>query len=78
MFVCLLKIQLAGAGVGTFPSFVSLITDAALKQINWETSVKASVEHGARIVSRYKQAALELKENTKYLQTAEKHIYKGH
>ena len=59
MFACLLKIQLAAAGVGTFPSFVSLITDAELKKINWEFSVKPSVENRADIVTYYKQAAVE-------------------
>lgn len=31
MFACLLKIQLADAGVGTFPAFASVITDAEFK-----------------------------------------------
>lgn len=56
MFAFLLKTQLAGAGVGTFPSFVSRITDAELKQINWELSVKPSVEHSAHIVPHYEVA----------------------
>lgn len=59
MFACLLNIQLAATGVGTFPSFVSLITDAELKKINWEFSVKPSVENRAEIFTYHKQAALE-------------------
>lgn len=42
MFACLLKIQLAAAGVGTSPSLASLITDAELTQINWEFSMEPS------------------------------------
>lgn len=33
MFAFLLKIQLAGTGVGVFPGFVSLTTDAELKDV---------------------------------------------
>lgn len=56
MFAFLSKIQLAGTGVGTFPSFVSRITDAELKQINWEFAVKPSVEHSAHVVPHYEVA----------------------
>ena len=50
---------------GHFSSFVSVITDAELKQINWEFSRKPCVEHSTFIDTHYEKVGVEIKKNNK-------------